>query len=100
MSNVNQPSQPVTPAVNASAPVSKPTDTNKQPISSATTAPAAPKIPEELFDVQVDGKVEKRTRKEIVEAYQLRQLSDKKRSEAEKVLNEYKKLQEISKQDP
>jgi len=88
---------PVPSAAPAAAPVAKPADP-KAPVAQ-TGAPAA-KPAEELFEVQIDGKVEKKTRKEILEAYQLRQLSDKKRSEAEKVLNEYKKLQELGRQDP
>lgn len=88
------PSAPATPAP------SKSTDPKAQPVSPAVPAAKSPQTPEETFEVQIDGKVEKKTRKEIIEAYQLRQLSDKKRSEAERVLNEYKQLQEVSKKDP
>ncbi len=88
-----------TPSVPASpAPVAK-TEPNKAP-QSAQTSPTKAPVAEDTFDVQIDGKVEKKTRKEIIEAYQLRQLSDKKRSEAERTLSDYKKLQDLSKQDP
>lgn len=84
-------------ALAAPAPVVPAPNTTKTgvPISKAPVA-----APEETWDVHEDGKVVKKTRKEIVEAYQLRQLSDKKRSEAEKVTQEYNKLFEVYKQDP
>jgi hypothetical protein len=100
MSNANStpassaPVSPAVPAANVAATPSKPVVTEPKPAGSA--APVA----EETFEVVVDGKAEKKTRKEIIEAYQLRQLSDKKRSEADKVLAEYKKLQEVASQDP
>jgi hypothetical protein len=104
MSNV--PSTPVSSApvsLAASNPVipAKPVDAKSQPSGAVATdtSKATPQT-EETFDVQINGKVEKKTRKEIIEAYQLRQLSDKRRSEAERVLNEYKKVQELAKQDP
>jgi len=78
---------PATPAANA-------------PVTPAAVVPKAAAPVEETFDVQIDGKPQKRTRKEIIEAYQLRQLSDKRRSEADRVLAEYKQLQEVSKRDP
>lgn len=65
----------------------------------AAPAKAAP-VAEETWDVQENGQVVKKTRKEILEAYQMRQLSDKKRSEADKVLQEYNKLFEVYKKDP
>jgi hypothetical protein len=101
MPNVNPTpsSTPATPAVTAT-PAAKPVDTSKQSVTPPVATPAANKPAEEFFDVQIDGKVEKKTRKEIIEAYQLRQLSDKKRSEADRVLAEYKKLQDVSRQDP
>jgi hypothetical protein len=83
-----------TPAANVAATPTKPVVTESKP--AGTSAP----VVEETFDVQIDGKVEKKTRKEIIEAYQLRQLSDKKRSEADRVLSEYKKLQELGAKDP
>lgn len=55
---------------------------------------------DDSWDVHEDGKVVKKSRKEIIEAYQLRQLSDKKRSEADKTLSEYNKLFETYKKDP
>jgi hypothetical protein len=88
----------------SSAPVVAPAPQGAKAVDpkSQTTPASVTKAPqaEETFDVQIDGKVEKRTRKEIIEAYQLRQLSDKKRSEAERVLGEYKKLQELGSKDP
>lgn len=88
---------PATPA--PTAPVAaKPVD--PKAAAPVATPAATPKVAEELFDVQIDGKVEKKTRKEIIEAYQLRQLSDKKRSEADRVLGEFKKLQELGAKDP
>ncbi len=103
MSNANPTpsSTPVPSATPAAPPVTKQVVGQPQPTGTVQTPPAkgAPAI-EETFDVQIDGKVEKKTRKEIIEAYQLRQLSDKKRSEAEKVLGEYKKLQELGAKDP
>ncbi len=87
------PSNTPTPTnVPAKPPVSLPNAENK-PVISAKPA-------EDVWDVQENGKVVKKTRKEILEAYQLRQLSDRKRSEADKVLSEYQKLQEVSKKDP
>lgn len=88
-----------TPAAPASAAPATPPVASKEAVAPKPVVPAAP-TPEELFDVQIDGKPEKRTRKEIVEAYQLRQLSDKRRTEADKVLGEYKKLQEVAARDP
>lgn len=99
MSNPNP--TPATPA--ASAPVTPavvPAASKSEASKPAVTPVVTPKPVDEMFDVQIDGKVEKRTKKEILEAYQLRQLSDKKRSEADKVLAEYKKLQEVAGQDP
>lgn len=107
MSNVpasNSAPQSSSPAstANSSAPAAKPADSKAQPTGAPVDPKANPpvKAAEETFDVQIDGKTEKKTRKEIIEAYQLRQLSDKKRSEADRVLNEYKQLQEVSKRDP
>ena len=90
------PSAPAVPSTPA-----KPVDGQSKSIGTAAVPETknAP-ITEETFDVLINGKPEKKTRKEIVEAYQLRQLSDKRRSEADKVLNEYKQLQELSKRDP
>jgi hypothetical protein len=65
------------------------------PVSKAPVA-----TPEETWDVQENGQVVKKTRREIIEAYQLRQLSDKRRSEADKALQEYNKVFETYKQDP
>jgi len=77
-------------------PATPPTAENKGQVPATPAAPAT----EETWDVQENGKTVKKTRKEIVEAYQLRQLSDKKRSEADKTLSEYNKLFQVFKQDP
>lgn len=55
---------------------------------------------DDSWEVQIDGKPVKKSRKEILEAYQLRELSDKKRSEADKALQEYNKLFQTFKSDP
>lgn len=73
------------------------------PKAAAQTPPVAAKaapVADDMWDVQVDGKAEKRSRKEILEAYQLRQLSDKKRAEADKTLQDYNKLFDTFKKDP
>jgi len=99
MATPNVPSTPATPA----APVTK-APVASDPKASVSTAPVSKTPPvapvEDTWDVHEDGKVVKKSRKEILEAYQLRQLSDRKRSEADKVLAEYQKLHEVSKQDP
>ncbi len=87
----NKPS--VTPPV---IPTGNPGD---QAIVPGIPAKAAP-VADDTWEVQVDGKTEKKSRKEILEAYQLRQLSDKKRAEADKTLQEYNKLFETFKKDP
>jgi len=76
-----------------------PNSTTDSKAGLVTPKPATP-VAEETWDVQEDGRVVKKTRKEIVEAYQLRQLSDKKRSEADKTLAEYNKLFQVFKTDP
>lgn len=50
--------------------------------------------------VKIDGKEVEKPESEVIEAYQLRQLSDKKRAEAERTMSEYNKLFEIYKNDP
>lgn len=100
----NAPSTPVTPSASVpSTPVvgtpakgADPKAVVGAPVIPAKGAPAV----EETWDVQENGKTVKKSRKEIVEAYQLRQLSDKKRSEAEKTTAEYNKLFEVYKKDP
>jgi hypothetical protein len=92
---------PSTPA--AAAPVAKPAVTGNTGAGAVPQAkPEAAKAPvaDDSWEVQIDGRVERKSRKEILEAYQLRQLSDKKRAEAEKVLTEYSKVFETSKKDP
>jgi hypothetical protein len=84
------PATPATPAVPATPPA-----------SAAPVVSAKPTVmPEETWDVLENGQTLKKTRKEIIEAYQLRQLSDKKRSEADKVLQEYNQLFKVYKEDP
>jgi hypothetical protein len=97
MPNANPTPTPVSPAATAPATPAKPVDPKSQP---AGTAPVSTPQTEETWDVQENGKIVKKTRKEIVDAYQLRQLSDKKRSEAEKLTSEFKKLQELGAKDP
>ncbi len=100
---------PATPAPQSQPSNSTPSAT--PPVAKAAEAPADPKsVPtgqkgvttqsEETFEVVVDGRPQKLSKKEIIDAYQLRQLSDKRRSEADKVLGEFKKLQEIGAKDP
>lgn len=89
-----------TPAAAPTTPT-KPVDSKSQVKGVVDSIKKGPVVgSDDTWDVQVDGKAEKKSRKEIIEAYQLRQLSDKKRSEADKVLSEYKKLFDLSKQDP
>lgn len=88
----NTPSTPSTPqAVTPVTPAAKSTE-------KAATPPVS--VDQDNWDVHEDGKVVKKSRKEIIEAYQLRQLSDKKRSESEKTVSEYNKLFTVFKQDP
>lgn len=86
------PASPVAPVAATEAKAASPAPI----VDKAVATPAA----EEMFEVQIDGKAEKRTRKELIEAYQLRQLSDKKRSEADKTLSEYNKMWEVFNADP
>src|SRR5665647_3694687 len=93
----NQPvaSTPATPAAPVAPAATDPKLAQATPVSKTTVAPV-----DDSWDVHEDGKVVKRSRKEIIDAYQLRQLSDKKRSEADKTLSEYNKLFETYKRDP
>lgn len=90
----NQPSATPQPAAKSAVPETKAIPAAEKPAESK--APVA----EDSWDVHEDGKVVKKSRKEIIEAYQLRQLSDKKRSEAEKTMSEYNKLFGTLKGDP
>jgi hypothetical protein len=92
------PSAPVaSPAAKPAAPVAVDPKTQVKDVVAATKgAPQA----EDAWEVQIDGKPVKKSRKEILEAYQLRELSDKKRGEADKVLQEYNKLFKVYKEDP
>ena len=94
------PNVPATPATPPPAAPAAASINAAIPAKGATPAAGATPAVEETFDVQIDGKAEKRTRKELIDAYQLRQLSDKKRSEADRVLTEYKQLQEMGAKDP
>lgn len=101
MPNVNPTPTSVSSTVAAAATPTKPIDPKSQPVGNVGTPQAkdTPQV-EETFDVQEDGKTVKRTRKEIIDAYQLRQLSDRKRSEADRMIGEFKKLQELGAKDP
>lgn len=98
MSNVNPTPAPSTPAAPSTQPEAKAPAADPKAIPTGQKG-VAPQV-EETFEVHVDGKPQKLTRKEIIDAYQLRQLSDKRRSEADKVLGEFKKLQELGAKDP
>ena len=79
----------------------KPVVAPNQSSGSAPVVPPKAATPvEETWDVQENGKVIKKTRKEIIEAYQLRQLSDKRRSEADKAIAEYNQVFAAYKADP
>ena len=52
------------------------------------------------YEVVENGQKVKRTGKELVEAYQMRQLSDKKRSEAEKLEKNWAAIEKLGKEDP
>lgn len=91
------------PASAAPSPTAVPTKTNIPAQVAPPTQvkkPEAAAAPDDTWEVQIDGKPVKKSRKEILEAYQLRQLSDKKRAEADKTLSEYNKLFEVYKKDP
>ena len=91
-------STPVSSTPAAAAAPAKPVDAKSQPVGTVPVSPA--QVAPETWDVKEDGKVVKKTRQEIIEAYQLRQLSDKKRSESERLIGEFKKLQELGAKDP
>lgn len=98
------PSQPSsTPATPAAQPqASKPVDPKTQVkavVESVKTGEPTPATPKK-YKVKVDNQEMEVDESTLVNDYQLRKLSDKKRSEAEKVLAEYKKLQEVSQKDP
>lgn len=90
---------PVTPAAATPAPDATTQAVDpKAVVAPVSKAPVA--TPEETWDVQENGKVTKKSRREIIEAYQLRQLSDKRRSEADKSIQEYNQVFEVYKKDP
>lgn len=100
------PSQPSasTPATNP-APAAKPADAKAQvPAvveSIKTGQPTAVKTePPKKYKVKVDNQEREVDETELISNYQLRQLSDKKRSEAEKTMAEYTKLFHHLKNDP
>lgn len=98
----NQPSQSAstpTPSTPAAQIPATPTE-NKGTIPANPAVKSTSPVADDSWDVQENGKTIKKSRKEIIEAYQLRQLSDRKRSEADKTLNEYNKLFETYKKDP
>lgn len=98
----NQPTQSASssPVTQATAPVSPATAQPNAPKTATPDVKASAAPVEDSWDVQENGKTIKKSRKEIIEAYQLRQLSDRKRSEADKTLSEYNKLFETYKKDP
>lgn len=98
----NQPTQSASssPATPAAAPASPATAQPNAPKTATPDVKASAAPVEDSWDVQENGKTIKKSRKEIIEAYQLRQLSDRKRSEADKTLSEYNKLFETYKKDP
>lgn len=98
----NQPGSSATPSSASTPQVAPSSQSGSNVTPNATNAPQVkPAVQsEESWDVQEGGKTVKKSRKEIIEAYQLRQLSDKKRSEADKTLSEYNKLFEVYKKDP
>lgn len=91
--SASTPAVPTTPAQSTAAPNATETKVPSTPVKGAP-------VVEDSWDVQENGKTIKKSRKEIIEAYQLRQLSDRKRSEADKTLTEYNKLFETYKKDP
>jgi len=97
-SSTPSPAAPVAPGTPAKAVVPPTIDPKAAPAK--TEAVKSAPLAEETWDVQIDGKPVKKTRKEILEAYQLRELSDKKRSEAEKTLGDANKFFQAFKADP
>lgn len=94
------------PDITASTPSATPAPVAAKPAVAAVVPPAKPDavksapVADDSWEVQIDGKTERKSRKEILEAYQMRQLSDRKRAEAEKALTEYNKVFEATKKDP
>lgn len=60
----------------------------------------SPQPDNDSWEVKENGKTIKKSKQEIIDAYQLRQLSDKKRAEADKTLTEYNQLFQAYKKDP
>lgn len=95
----NQPGSSATPSPTPAPTSAQPAQTS-DPKTVNGAIPKQTAQADDSWDVQEGGKTVKKSRKEIIEAYQLRQLSDKKRSEADKTLSEYNKLFEVYKNDP
>lgn len=97
----SQPSS--TPAAPAAQPqAGKPVDPKTQVkavVESIKTGEPTPATPKK-FKVKIDNQEHEVDEKTLIEGYQVRQLSDKKRSEAEKQMAEYNKLFSHLKGDP
>lgn len=104
-SSAPTPSQPSTPT-QATPPVAQPQGAKAVPAESGMPKPVAKPLDKaqeavaKKYKVKVDNQEREVEESELVNNYQLRQLSDKRRGEADKVLAEYQKLQEVSKKDP
>lgn len=101
----SQPSQPSNSALSADNKVAisaKPVDpkTQVKAVAESIKTGETTKVEPRKFKVKVDNQEREVDEKELVDNYQLRQLSDKKRSEAEKQMAEYAKLFDHLKKDP
>ena len=77
------------------------TPTGAKPVVSPTATPAPTQAElDASYEVVENGVKVKRTGKELVEAYQMRQLSDKKRTEAEKLEKNWAAIEKLGKEDP
>lgn len=96
----SQPSNaaPATPATPAKAPVAE----NKPAIPAGNAAEIKKPVVDapKKYKVKVDNQEREVEERELIENYQLRQLSDKKRSEAEKKMAEFTKAWDLFKNDP
>ena len=113
MSTPSTPSQPSasTPSTPATPPAAqpqagKPVDPKTQvkavveSIKTGETTTTQAKEAARKLKVKIDGQEREMDEKDVIDGYQLRQVSDKKRSEAEKTMQEYTKLFEHLKKDP
>lgn len=89
-------SQP--PAASSQTPVAKAPVTENKPAVTGDKATDVAAI--KKYKVKIDNAEREVTEKELIDGFQLRELSDKKRSEAEKYMAEYKKLHEHAQKDP